>query len=883
MESRVPRSLFEPYKIKGLHVKNRLMRSSMVLSMAGPDGTVTDDLLSMYRIAAQSGVGLCCTGGMAVNADGRLNWQQLGVWSDDQIGGLARLVDNVHAYGDGCVLFGQILSRNAECWGYSDSRGDSPVGIDGLSEEQIWSIIEAFGTAAVRVREAGFDGIELHGAHGYLISQFLSPATNTRTDRWGGSVEKRATFLLEICAAVRRGVGEDFPLGVKMNTADFVPRGHWPAQTAQIARMLADDGVDLIEMSGGLPYSLELREALRRRAAEKECYFRDAIGPFTEALAGTEVALAVVGGIRTPAVMEEMRSLGVDLVSMARPWLCEPDLAKRIAAGDLRPAKCVSSLRACNLCLMKLPTGSVQCERFYPGDCRMSCPIEQDNPTYMAHVAAGEMEQAVRVVKADNPLANSLSRVCHAPCETACRGKNGEPVSLRDLKRFVVDWGREHNIGIEAPRPKTQRRGKVAVVGSGPAGLTCAYWLAQRGYKPTVFEKEAVAGGMLAWGIPTYRLPRDVVVADVDYVRSAGVEIQTSVALGRDFTVGDLFNRGYCAVFLATGAPTSRSIDVPGIELAGVTQGLDFLRAVGLGEPARVGRRVVVVGGGNVAIDSAMTALRLGAEEVTIVCLEQLDELPAHRDQVEDALEEGITIKPGWGPLRIVGAGAVTGVELVRCSSVFDDWGAFNPAYCETDVERTVADTVILAIGQAPGLDWLAEGSSIAVSDVGALEVEGFTLATSMPGVFAGGDAVVGAGSVVEAAGSGRYAAESIDRYLTSGAGSSRSYLTPASDPETRGDRFAPYVPMVRPTAFRDVAETRLAEGSQRAAVPKLPLAQRMRSFAEITGTISEDEATAQARRCQKYDLNLETDISASLDRMVSARALVFDAEEDTP
>jgi NADH dehydrogenase FAD-containing subunit len=278
-----------------------------------------------------------------------------------------------------------------------------------------------------------------------------------------------------------------------------------------------------------------------------------------------------------------------------------------------------------------------------------------------------------------------------------------------------------------------------------------------------------------------------------------------------------------------------------------------------------------------------MTALRLGAEEVTIVCLEQLDELPAHRDQVEDALEEGITIKPGWGPLRIVGAGAVTGVELVRCSSVFDDWGAFNPAYCETDVERTVADTVILAIGQAPGLDWLAEGSSIAVSDVGALEVEGFTLATSMPGVFAGGDAVVGAGSVVEAAGSGRYAAESIDRYLTSGAGSSRSYLTPASDPETRGDRFAPYVPMVRPTAFRDVAETRLAEGSQRAAVPKLPLAQRMRSFAEITGTISEDEATAQARRCQKYDLNLETDISASLDRMVSARALVFDAEEDTP
>ena len=455
------------------------------------------------------------------------------------------------------------------------------------------------------------------------------------------------------------------------------------------------------------------------------------------------------------------------------------------------------------------------------------------------------------------------------------------------MKRFVTDWGREHGIGTKAPVPKTQRRGKVAVVGSGPAGLTCAYWLAQRGYRPTVFEKETVAGGMLAWAIPTYRLPGDVVAADVEYVRSSGVDIETGVALGRDFSVRDLIDRGYRAVFLATGAPTSRSVDVPGVELPGVVQGLDLLRAVRLGEPVRVGRNVVVIGGGNVAIDSAMTALRLGAEDVTIVCLEQLDEMPAHRDQVEDALEEGVTIKPGWGPRRVVGDGAVAGVELVRCESVFDDWGAFNPAYCETEAEQALADTVIIATGQAPDLGWLGEASAVAVSDAGVLEVEGFTLATSIPGVFAGGDAVVGAGSVVDAAGAGRFAAESIDRYLTSGGASFGAGLgtAPGTAPNsgTRADRFAPYVPMMRPTAFRDVAETTLAEGSQRAAAPKLPAARRKHSFAEIAGTITEQQAIAQARRCQKDDRDLETEISARLDDMVSSGTLVLNAEEDPP
>ena len=320
-------------------------------------------------------------------------------------------------------------------------------------EEQILAIIDAFGQAAGRVREAGFDGVHLHGGHGYIISQFLSPAVNRRTDAWGGSVERRARFALEIVAAVRAAVGSDYPLGIKMNTADYLPGGHWYAETSRIARLLADAGVDLIEMSGGMGFMIELRQALLQRAGEREYYFWEAIDPFRRALEGSGVALAAVGGIRTPSVMAGLREQGVDFISMARPWLCEPDLARRIAAGDLRTAKCVSGSQLCNLCLSKLAKGSVQCERFYPGDCRMTCPIDQDNPAMLAHVADGDLAGALDVIKADNPLANSTARVCHAPCEMACRGKNGEPLSLRAVKRFVADWGMANGVATQVSAP----------------------------------------------------------------------------------------------------------------------------------------------------------------------------------------------------------------------------------------------------------------------------------------------------------------------------------------------------------------------------------------------------------------------------------------------
>jgi NADPH-dependent glutamate synthase beta subunit-like oxidoreductase/2,4-dienoyl-CoA reductase-like NADH-dependent reductase (Old Yellow Enzyme family) len=850
--------LFTPYSLKRLLIKNRLMRSAMVLSMATKEGRVTEDLLNIYRKVAEGGVGLCCTGAIAVNPEGRITWHQMGAWSDEHISGLKRLVDTVHAYGNGCVLWGQLCCEGAHDWGYSYGQRDAGLGVDVLTEDYVLTIIEAFADSALRVKEAGFDGVHIHGGHGYLVSQFISPAVNHRTDRWGGSPEKRMRFPLEIYKSIRKKVGDDFPVGIKMNTADYLPDGNWVDDTSRIANKFAEAGFDLIEMSGGMRYMIELREALRKKAGEREYYFRDAIPPFREAVKGTRTALAAVGGIRTPSVMEGILEEGINFISMARPWLSEPDLAKRIKAGDLRSAKCVSTYQLCNLCLTKLGRDSVQCEKFYPGDCRMSCPIGQDNPTFFSLVAQRKFEEALEIVKTDNPLANVLARVCHHPCERICRGKNGEPLALRSLKRFVTDHGLKKGLMVKS-KPRICNEGeKVAIVGSGPAGLTCGFYLAQRGYRPTILEKLPMKGGTLAWAVPRYRLPQEILDADITYIESAGVEIKTEMALGKDFSINDLFERGYKAIFLAMGAPLSKRLQIEGETLPGVLQGLDLLNDVNLGKEVRIGNRVVVIGGGNVAIDSAMTALRLGAEKVQLVCLESQEEMPAFKDQIEDAVEEGIRIHAGWGPKRIKGNGKVSGVDFLRCNSVFDKEGRFSPRCDETISTTLDADTIIIAIGQAVDRAPLEGESRIGLTPFGTIEVLGYTLETGYPGVFAGGDVTTGPKSVVDAVAAGKTAAELIDRFLQG-----RSLI--------REDPYSPFVKMVRPLAFVDPSETVLTENSLRTVPPKLSAAERRDHFREIVGTLSEEQAVQETKRCLKYDLELEDESAKRLAQMGKA------------
>ena len=839
--------LFSPFVLNGVKIKNRLVRSAMETGMGDKTGHVTVDNLNTYRKAAEGGVGLIITEAIGVHPLGRSFHEQIAAWEDENVPGLKRLSDEIHIHGNGAVVFAQLQSAGASGWGYSYGQVDTEISLDTMPEEQIETLIQAFGEAAARINKAGFDGIEFHGGHGYIISQFLSPAVNHRTDKWGGSLEKRMRFPLEVYRAVRQRVGNGFPVGIKMNTADYLPGGNWVKDTFKITKRFAGEGFDFIEASGGMGFMTELRESLRKKVGEKEYYFNEAVDKFVDALRGTDTALMVVGGIGSPRVMEELLGQGVDFISLARPWLCEPDFANRVKAGDLRQAKCVSRERLCNLCLTKLATGSVTCYKFYPGYCRMQCPLDQDVPGYCALIAQGKFHEALALIKRDNPLAGVLSRVCDHQCERICRGETGEPLAIRDLKRFVTDYGLKHGLMMTAEGGLKNGRDKVAIIGSGPAGLSCGFYLAQRGYNPTIFEKLHEKGGMLATGIPRYRLPKEVLKADISYIESAGVEIRTGMALGRDYAVKDLFEQGYKAVFLAMGAPVGAKLDIEGAGLNGVLIGLDFLKAVNLDESVEVGKRVVVIGGGNVAVDAAMAAVRLGAE-VQLACLESREEMPAYRWELEDAVEEGVVIHDGWGPKRMKGDGRVTGVDLFRCIAVCNYQGEFCPEYDESFVKSLDADTVIIAIGQGVDRSVLHGEPGFTITAVGTIEANKETLETGVPGVFAGADVVTGPKSVVEAAAAGKAAAESIDRYIKG-----MSLIRTPKD-----DKYSPFLRMQRSTAFADLSELILKENSLRQVVPKRPVGERRGDFEEIVGRLSEEQAIQEAKRCLKYDLDLE-------------------------
>lgn len=839
--------LFTPKKLNGLVVKNRLMRSAMVVTMADPEGFITEDNLNWYKKVAEGGVGLLITEAMAVHPKGRIFPAQISAFGEERLPGLKKLADTIHAHGDGVVVMPQIHSGGAHDWGYSYGQLDTGLGLDVITDESISDIVKAFGESALLLKRAGFDGVQLHGGHGYLIAQFLSSATNKRKDKWGGNIEKRMNFPLAIYKAIREKVGDDFSIGIKMNTADYLDGGNWIDETSIIAKTFAETGFNFIEMSGGMGFMTELREALRKKAGEKECYFRDAIPKFVDAVKnGTNTLLAVCGGIRTPQVMEDLLSEGLDFVSIARPWLSEPDLGNRIKAGDLRPARCISTNRLCNLCLTKVSLGSSTCVKFYPGDCAMTCPIATDNPAIFSLIAQGKFEEALAVVKKDNPLASILSRVCHHPCEKICKGETGEPIAIRNLKRFVTDYGLKNGLMLKAkPLVKGGERGKVAIIGSGPAGLTCGFYLAQIGYNPTIFEKESVKGGMLALGIPKYKLPEEIFNADIEYIESVGVDIKTGLAFGEDLCTSDLFDQGYKAIFLAVGSSSSLKLDIEGNDIDGVFPGLDFLKDVNMNKPINVGKRVVVIGGGNVAFAAARAALRLGGEDVQLVYRRQREEMSAYKDEIEEAQEEGIGFNFSWWPKRIKGNGKVTGSDFIKCTSAYDKEGNWSPQLDESVVKSFDADTVIIAIGQTSDITFLDKDTEIKSNPDGTIEVNPQTLETNLPGVFAGGDIVTGPKHVVDAVAAGKTAAESIDRFIQG-----RSQI--------REEKHSQFIKITRPSMFCEPSDQILKENSLRSVPQKLSEKERRKNFDEIVGTFSEEQAVKEAKRCLKYDLELE-------------------------
>ncbi|MFI5251330.1 MAG: FAD-dependent oxidoreductase [Bacteroidota bacterium] len=431
--------------------------------------------------------------------------------------------------------------------------------------------------------------------------------------------------------------------------------------------------------------------------------------------------------------------------------------------------------------------------------CMSACPVHTESGKYVSLIAEGKYKEAYHVARRPNPLASICGRVCAAPCETACRrGAIDEPISIRALKRFVTErFGVESMVDLEKLKEvlgkSVKRNGiKIAVIGAGPAGLSCAHDLALLGYEVTIFESQSVAGGMLRLGIPEYRLPRELIRLEINAILSLGVELKLNFAAGRDFTLSDLKKQGFKAIFIGIGAHKSRDLRIEGIENDGVLRAVDFLLNANLGYRVELGNKVVVVGGGNVAIDVARTAarqdtaevrhvtevsealdvarsaVRFGAKEVHMVCLEDWNEMPASKIEIDEALEERIQIHTRKGPNRIIGKnGKVIGFETIDCTSVFDEQRKFNPKFAPATEQIMDADTVIMAIGQTSDLTWIKPEDGIEITPRNTIKVDAATLATTAPGIFAGGDVSFGPRNAIDAIANGKKAGQSIHHYLT--------------------------------------------------------------------------------------------------------------------
>jgi NADH-quinone oxidoreductase subunit F len=483
------------------------------------------------------------------------------------------------------------------------------------------------------------------------------------------------------------------------------------------------------------------------------------------------------------------------------------------------------------------------CDSMVISACQHACPAGIDVPNYVAAIASGRYEQAVEIIRERNPFPAVCGRICVHPCEFKCRrGELDEPVAIRALKRYAADWYLQHMSRRTEPFPATQDQ-KIAVVGAGPAGLTCAYFLAKTGYRVMVFEAQPVGGGMLGLAVPEFRLPRGVIQAEIEYIESCGVEIRYDSPIDARHTVNDLLKEGYQAVFIAAGAQVSKRIGILGEEegIAGLYYGLSFLTDVKTGMKVSLSGRVVVVGGGNVAIDVARTAYRVGAKEVQLFCLEARDEMPAWEKEVMEAVEEGIIINPSWGPKRILREkGRVTGIEFVRCVSVFDGEGRFNPAFDEEVKQLVETETVIISVGQAPDISFLSKDSQLEMALWrGSLKVDENTLSTNIPSVFAGGDFTTGPTFVIRAISSGRRAALAIHRYLQGEQG----WLTIV-------DEKSP-LHVDRGLAL----EEETTEEKPRAKLAMEKPEERTRDFREVEIGFSEEEAWYEAKRCLRCDL----------------------------
>jgi len=467
--------------------------------------------------------------------------------------------------------------------------------------------------------------------------------------------------------------------------------------------------------------------------------------------------------------------------------------------------------------------------------CKTSCPAHIAVQGYIKLAAQGKYTEALELIKMENPFPAVCGYVCNKRCEDACtRGDLDEPIAIDAIKRFIADQDLHKDIRFIPRRRHDYSDKKIAVIGSGPAGLSCAYYLAIDGYDVTVFEKEEVVGGMLTLGIPSFVLEKDVVAAEIDVLKELGVKFKTGVVVGKDITLGQLRSQGYEAFYLAVGAGRGRKVGVEGEDSAGVISGIEFLSRVNQDEKETVSGNVVVIGGGNVAIDVARVAVRAGGEKVSMYCLEKREEMPALEEEIEVAKAEDILINNSWGPKRILSEnGRVTGVEFKRCTSVFDREGRFSPQYDENDTITAAADYVLLSIGQS--IDWcgILDESKAVLNKNNTIQIDELTYQTAEPDVFAGGDAVTGPKFAIDAIAAGKQGAISIHRFVH-----------PGQDLRIGRSRRE-FVELDKAAAVIDSYDT-----TSRQRTEKVDGQKSKKTFRDLRGSLTEEQVHKETERC---------------------------------
>jgi NADPH-dependent glutamate synthase beta subunit-like oxidoreductase len=475
--------------------------------------------------------------------------------------------------------------------------------------------------------------------------------------------------------------------------------------------------------------------------------------------------------------------------------------------------------------------GTSGAEKQGTSPCKAECPAHIDVQGYVSLAAKGKFQEALELIKEASPFPSICGRVCPHPCESACnRGGIDDPVANHAIERFVADLDL-NTTSRYMPKIKEKKKDKVAIIGSGPAGLSCAYYLAQEGYQVTIFEKDIEPGGMLTAGIPSYRLPREVVNAEIQLIRDMDVTIKTGVEIGKDTTIAQLREEGFKAFFTAIGTQACLELGIEGENLEGVYGGLDYLRQINRGESIKLGKNVAIIGGGNTAMDAARSARRSGAENAFILYRRGLEEMPANAEEIKECQEEGISIKILTQPFRFIGEnGRVKVIECIKMKLTEpDESGRPKPEPVPDSAFTMEVDAVINALGQEADWACLTPECAFTLSDWGTMNVDPLTFQSDDPDIFAGGDAARGPRTVIEAIADGKQASISIDRFIL------------GRDLRLGRDQVFPTITDPQKEIYNKI---------DRVQMPCLDPQARIKSFDEVQQGLTEEMVLEEAKRC---------------------------------